>query len=791
MRLITFASPEFAASAETLRWSAISRGGFDSAEVFGPADVRAHLERVFSGRVPPDLGHGLWAWKPHLVSEALRRAPDGEWVVWCDAAAEFVGSMARALTSCPGDVWLSAVPNGETVGDLTSFALEEAEAAAPMVNAALVAFRASAASRRFAAAWVDGCTAEALGAGPRRRHRHDQSVLSVVRFRAGVCLSRGVTQHDDAVGFVVDHHRLRKSARPRVAVVTPTIGSAHLRRCVESVQSQTVPGVTHVLFADGPEAWAAVEPVAREFSGRQPIVRANLPFPTGRGGWNGHRVYAAAPFLLGDAFDFVCYLDEDNAFAAGHVASLLSVLSDGAVWAHSLRRAFGPSLTGPAPIDECESLGAIPNVLGDFLVDTSCFMLPVSVAREVSGCWNVVARPGDGLEEADRAVTRALLRRHAARCTDQATVYYRCGSRPDSVTQAFFTEGNGILGRRAGLENLFVFHLTPEATAAALHVARAPEDPSLATCLREWNPSFLRDLHGRVNLVDGYLASAAAPLPAGALVLVSLCHPSSAPLDLLRARPDLRRMVWTAESPNYRHRAQWTRAFLEAHFDVVITYWAPLLRDAGGLRGVVHLPHNTHHLPSGLVAEVAAAAARRSAISTPPTCAMVLERRQTMPVSYRIDGETLKNLEFLRPRLVNAAAARGSAVTVCGVGWNSAILAPGVRVASTLHRSADSMSGVERLRPFDVALISENCDAEGYVSEKMYDALIAGCVPAWAGCSAGVPTFLDGLYVDILRSWDLGAVRARCTEARVADVLGRVGCAAAAEAVLRGAAMFT
>ena len=37
----------------------------------------------------------------------------------------------------------------------------------------------------------------------------------------------------------------------KVAVVTPTIGSEHLSKCIDSVDKQTYENITHYIFWDG------------------------------------------------------------------------------------------------------------------------------------------------------------------------------------------------------------------------------------------------------------------------------------------------------------------------------------------------------------------------------------------------------------------------------------------------------------------------------------------------------------------------------------------------------------
>jgi hypothetical protein len=133
---------------------------------------------------------------------------------------------------------------------------------------------------------------------------------------------------------------------------------------------------------------------------------------------------------------------------------------------------------------------------------------------------------------------------------------------------------------------------------------------------------------------------------------------------------------------------------------------------------------------------------------------MVLERRD-LHGTYVIDGTSLTCLDPLRVRY--ALGMRD--LTVHGINWDSV---PGIaHVGHVLHRSKDPKSSVDILNAFVFALIIENCDAEGYVSEKFYDALIAGCIPLYYAAGMvpdlGIPT---DCYVDIRKFSDGGELQA-------------------------------
>jgi hypothetical protein len=51
-------------------------------------------------------------------------------------------------------------------------------------------------------------------------------------------------------------------------------------------------------------------------------------------------------------------------------------------------------------------------------------------------------------------------------------------------------------------------------------------------------------------------------------------------------------------------------------------------------------------------------------------------------------------------------------------------------------------------KKFNFALIVENCDAENYVSEKIYDAWVAGCIPVYYGNNDKIDLPRD-CYIDI------------------------------------------
>jgi hypothetical protein len=230
-----------------------------------------------------------------------------------------------------------------------------------------------------------------------------------------------------------------------VAVVTAATGHRNLGKCLESVQRQTFGDVRHWVVADGRERLAAVEAamgaVGTEGHPRHLIT---LPEATGKDDWCGHRIYAAASFLVNT--EFVCFLDEDNWFEPDHVASLVAAIrATGSTWGFALRNIVGQD--GKFIVrDVSESLGNLHHVFNDkneFLIDTNCYMLPREMAVATAAVWYSPTVPPPPAVSPDRAMCRRALAEFPRVCSNRKhTVNYTVGTRgAGSVGGEFFVAG--------------------------------------------------------------------------------------------------------------------------------------------------------------------------------------------------------------------------------------------------------------------------------------------------------------------------------------------------------------
>jgi glycosyltransferase involved in cell wall biosynthesis len=238
--------------------------------------------------------------------------------------------------------------------------------------------------------------------------------------------------------------------RDSVTVVTATTGHRFLSRCLKSIQEQTFGPLQHFVVSDGIEHREKVERAAATLpSVRGTLCVLSLPYPTGKEGWCGHRIYAAISLLCNT--EFVCFLDDDNWFEPDHIVSLISgIRANDSAWAFSLRQIFDSEGNFVAP-DNCESLGNLHPVFtddSDRLIDTNCYLLRREVAVACAPLWYRSAVPTAGLP-ADRTVTQFLLKEFPRLyCSRRHTVNYTTGSNPTSVLPVYFLQGNRLMQQR-------------------------------------------------------------------------------------------------------------------------------------------------------------------------------------------------------------------------------------------------------------------------------------------------------------------------------------------------------
>lgn len=525
-----------------------------------------------------------------------------------------------------------------------------------------------------------------------------------------------------------------------VVVITPCTATRpqELERCIRSVAAQTVgPGLCfHVIVADGHQFHEAVSKVVSKLRSQHVLDLHNhrllqLPFNTGANLMNGHRIYAALPWLVNAKW--VAFLDEDNWYEPDHIEQLLKATSavPGARWAHSLRKICANDGTLLCN-DDCESLGLLKPVWdrpAEHFCDTSTLFLSRQLACSLSPLW-------DKRLVADRQVSAELVKTHVGATSPHHSLCYTIGEGQGQhtcqVSLAYFTHGN----RQAGATNnnnnnskpaLYVFHFDPAKTQQLLQ--QQQHDP-----FAEWQMTQFDALRKDFALLDGFALQDS--IPAGAHVFVNWVHPGQLPWRTLR-RSDIQKHTLLVESPNIRHTCQWDDE-LFFMFTTVFTFWSAMLEASLPMCRFARM--NCHwlgpdHLPGCL----------RENLVDDGSVAMVLANRP-LEGTFVVRDVLLTCQDALRTRYVKDLRN----ATVYGLGWDRKVdnLGKGVKVGGKLGPAADPRRTVDILQQYTYAMVVENVNADGYVSEKLYDCLVAGCIPLYYGNNndlVGIPTdmFID------------------------------------------------
>lgn len=246
-------------------------------------------------------------------------------------------------------------------------------------------------------------------------------------------------------------------ASPKVILLTATTGHPHLKECMESVQAQTYPNLEHIVVCDGPQFEADVQSILKTIHSNIPFKVMYLPWNSGANRYICHKIYASIPHLIHEPC-YISFLDEDNTIAPNHIESMVQTIQEKkCIWTYALRNIISPTGTFICR-DLCESLGKLHSTFisnahsPDYLVDTSCYLVPVEIARQFSECWQ---RPARSHPEGDRYFYECLSKHYRSfEPTMKYTLNYRVDSRSDSVKKDFFLLGNSRMATRMKVDKL-------------------------------------------------------------------------------------------------------------------------------------------------------------------------------------------------------------------------------------------------------------------------------------------------------------------------------------------------
>jgi hypothetical protein len=528
-----------------------------------------------------------------------------------------------------------------------------------------------------------------------------------------------------------------------VAVITATTGRESLYETCRSVLQQGE-SFRHYVVVDGIPGAANN---LKELRHHPRVTVLELPCNVGSDQWNGHRIYAAMPFLVDPKCGYVAFLDDDNVYIGGSLRQMYTLCTGkGLDWTFCLRRVTDGTQVVE---DTCESLGPVDRDqrIGDYmLIDVNCYLIRRRVACMLGQCWN---RPYKLTHtEIDREICKYLVTEWPMyeRLDTGPGVLYSTGSVPGvSVSLDFFRQ---VVPEAASKKIMYVFHFSAAATRLYMEQpvrGRRSHSPAY----KEWCLTLLDGLASTWELRDGY---AQEVIPTGSVCLFCVCQPSELP-DSVLLRRDITRIGYLFESPNIRHQQQNDAGFLMERFDTVMTYWQDLIEILPTDR-VIPCPQFCHCLELSdpwdrALLQVNEEPAEKASV------AIVLENRD-LKGQYVINETMLQCHDHLRKPLAQSFAQAGIPVFGYGSSWTGV---PAVTQGSEGRWGRQAGHNIMLLKNHTFSLIVENCDARGYVSEKILDALVAGCIPLYYGNLEKAQILVpQDMYIDLKSIEDAPAV---------------------------------
>ena len=506
-----------------------------------------------------------------------------------------------------------------------------------------------------------------------------------------------------------------------LTIITPTIGSEYLKRCMDSVKNQSNQNFTYYIVSDGKKYEKNVNDIIKDskYNCQDNFKFLPLVENTGANGWNGHKIYISMAFLTNS--DYIMFLDEDNTLEPNHVESVMQVIKEKQLdWTFTLRNIIDKNDTFICQ-DKCESLGNLHHVWNnpnDYLVDVNCYCIKREVFIKHCLDFYKKARPENDIE-VDRALYKSLSstsssssNKYKFESTGLHTVNYRVGNRSDSVKAEFFLKGNEVM-KTNNSKTIYVFHLDPNWTDKCISTNEFDYD-SRRYLYEDGNKTMLYKLKEKgYRVLDGYRNS----IPSGSVCFFTIMDIKLFPKNILE-RKDLKKICYLLEGPNSWHKDNYNYDTLNKYFDKIISYWEPLLSK----NKVEYFPFVSRFDMTNKYHKEIINRKRKYDKSI----GMILANRPNNE-SYSINGIELKRLDWIRKELV----LKLNNVTVHGQGWDEISNHKYITVENIRNRMMDDTDINQFYKRFNFALIVENCDASNYVSEKIYDAWVAGCIPIY------------------------------------------------------------
>lgn len=218
--------------------------------------------------------------------------------------------------------------------------------------------------------------------------------------------------------------------------------------------------------------------------------------------------------------------------------------------------------------------------------------------------------------------------------------------------------------------------------------------------------TYLSDMWQDYALLNAYTNT----IPPGAKVFIVLQDTDTVPEQVLQ-RTDLTTICYAPKIPRQEHQMIWTKKYLDK-FTFVLTYWTPLLAN-----------FNTFYC-SPVLQDYTPIDPESVKIPTTRRVALFKESRDQAPVVFH---SQLQNISSLSPK--HKLYKEGLTHTCL-------------------------LENLEKLQECTFALVIEECDAEGYVGQNIYDCYRAGVIPLYYGNNNSHVDLPVNTFIDIARFAD-------------------------------------
>ena len=232
--LINFADKGYENSRKSQKESATTLGNIDKVIEYSLNDMDQQFKDENKEILSESRGAGYWLWKPYFILKTLNTLNDGDILIYCDTAMQFVSSIDKYIGAMKSSIMLfehnvEYIEKQFTKGDI----FKELDAFDPVItdsvqlDASHSLWKKDANSIAFVTEWLNLCKVKQLiGDDPSitpnlpgfAENRHDQSLLSVLakvkKDQYNIQIEKSATDYGGNTGnanlpVLLHHHRNR------------------------------------------------------------------------------------------------------------------------------------------------------------------------------------------------------------------------------------------------------------------------------------------------------------------------------------------------------------------------------------------------------------------------------------------------------------------------------------------------------------------------------------------------------------------------------------------------------